>query len=113
MGTGELQEEIKRLLGKLKWSQKRLGREFYWAKHDDEDDPDEISRYEEKAKKDLSRKSTRPELLQSYLDLIVQHNEFEKLDIIVPVYQKSGCLSEGMECGMVKISKIISELASE
>lgn len=112
MGTGELQEEIKRLLGKLKWSQKRLGREFYYAKHDD-DDSIEISRYEEKAKKDLSRKSTRPELLQSYLNLIVQHNEFERLDIIVPVYQQSGCLSEGMECGMVKISKIISELASE
>lgn len=29
---------------------KRLGREFYYAKHDD-DDSVEISRYEEKAKK--------------------------------------------------------------
>lgn len=112
MGTGELQEEIKRLLGNLKWSQKRLGREFYYLKHDD-DDSAEISRYEERVKKDLSRKSTSPKVLQSYLDLIVQHNEFEKLDIIVPIYQQSGCLSEGMERGMVKISKIISELASE
>jgi hypothetical protein len=112
MGTAELQEEVKRLLGKLKWSQKRLGREFYYAKHDD-DDSVEISRYEEKAKKDLSRQSTRPEVLQSYLDLIVQHNEFKKLDIIVPIYRKSDVLSEDMERGMVKISKLISELASE
>jgi hypothetical protein len=112
MGTEELQKEIKRLLGKLKWSQKRLGREFYYLKHDD-DDPVEISRYEEKAKKDLLRKSTSPNVLQSYLDLIVQHNEFKKLDIIIPIYQQSGFLSEGIERGMVKISKIISELSSE
>lgn len=52
-------------------------------------------------------------MLQSYLDLIVQHNEFKKLDIIVPIYRRSDVLSEGMERGMVKISKLISELASE
>lgn len=112
MGTEELQGEIKRLLGKLRWSQKRLGREFYYAKYDD-DDSVEISRYEEKVKKDLSRQSTRPEVLQSYLDIIMQHNEFKKLDIIVPIYRRSYVLSEGMERGMVKISKLISELASE
>lgn len=110
MGTAELQEEIKSLLGKLKWSQKRLGRELYYAKYDD-DDAVEISRSEEKAKKDLSRKSTKPEVLQSYLDVIVQHNEFKKLDIVVPVYQKSGALSEDVERGMLQISKVISELA--
>ncbi|MBK1874465.1 hypothetical protein FE848_14665 [Marinobacter sp. 1-3A] len=112
MGTAELQEEIKKMLGKLKWSQKRLGRELYYVKHDD-DDALEISRYEEKAKKDLVRKSTKPEVLQSYLDIIVKHDEFQKLDLIIPAYQKFGVLSDNMESGMYSISKLVSKLASE
>ncbi|MFL0806094.1 MAG: hypothetical protein K6L60_02265 [Oceanobacter sp.] len=111
MGTQELQEKIKKLLGRLKWSQKRLGRELYYAKYDD-DDAVEISRYEEKAKKDLVRKSTKPEMLQSYLDIIIKHDEFQKLDLIIPTYQKNGVLSDNMESGMCSISKLVSKLAS-
>ncbi|WP_462166404.1 hypothetical protein [Pseudoalteromonas sp. GB43] len=55
MGTTELQEEIKSLLGRLKWSQKRLGRELYYAKYDD-DDVVEVSRHEEKVKKESNKK---------------------------------------------------------
>lgn len=113
MGTTELQDEIKRLLAKLKWSQKRLGEEFYYAKHEFEEDDCELVRHQEKAKKDLSRSTTKPEVLQSYLDLIVQHHEFEKLDIAVPVYQKSGILSAEMEVGMARISELVGKLASE
>ncbi|WP_019601170.1 hypothetical protein [Teredinibacter turnerae] len=112
MGTAELQEEIKKLLSKLKWSQKRLGRELYYVKHND-DDAVEISRYEEKAKKDLVRKSTKPEVLQTYLDIIIKHDEFQKLDIIVPAYQRIGVLSDNMESGMYRISKLVSKLTSE
>jgi hypothetical protein len=111
MGTKELQKEIKIMLGKLKWSQKKLGREFYYAKHEFEDDLTEINRYEEKAKKDLSRNTTKPEILQSYLNLISQHNEFKGLDIIIPPYTKSGALSDEMERGMQRISKLITNLA--
>ncbi|TMP39936.1 hypothetical protein CWB96_22735 [Pseudoalteromonas citrea] len=112
MGTTELQEEIKRLLGKLKWSQKKLGRELYHAKYDD-DDFVEISRYEEKVKKDLIRKSTKTEVLESYMDIIVKHEEFQKLDIMVPTYQKTGVLSERMESGMNNISRLVGELISK
>lgn len=112
MGTMELQEEIKRLLGKLKWSQKRLGRELYYAKYDD-DDVVEISRHEEKVKKDLIRKSTKTEVLQSYMDIIVNHDEFQKLDLMVPKYQKTGVLSEHMESGMNNISRLVGNLISK
>lgn len=112
MGTAELQEESKKLLGKLKWSQKRLGRELYYVKHND-DDAVEISRYEEKVKKDLVRKSTKPEVLQTYLNIIIKHDEFQKLDIIVPTYQRIGVLSDNMESGMYSISKLVSKLTSE
>ena len=109
MGTTELQEQIKRLLGKLKWSQKRLGRELYYAKYDD-DDVTEINRHEEKAKKDLTRKSTRTEVLQTYMDIIENHNEFQKLNILIPTYQKTGVLSERIESGMNNISKLVGDL---
>jgi hypothetical protein len=109
MGTIELQNEIKSLIAKLKWSQKRLGREFCIAIHDYDND-DEIRRYEEKVKKDLSRSTTKPELLLSYLEVISQHSEFENLDLVIPFYRKSGVLSDVTEKGMNSISKSISNL---
>jgi hypothetical protein len=112
MGTAELQSDIKSILAKLKWSQKRLGREFYIAKHDFEDDV-EIKRYEENVKKDLLRESISPELLLSYLDVISQHREFINLDVLIPQYLKSNVLSDTMEVGMNDISKLISKLACE
>ena len=115
MGTIELQKEIKRLLGKLKWSQKRLGRELYYEKHPEENDNDkkEMRRFEEKAKKDLLRKSTKPLVLETYLELIAAHHEFRNLDIVVPVYRKSGILSADMEKEMKEVSHYISELVSK
>jgi len=112
MGTVELQNEIKSILAKLKWSQKRLGREFYIAKHDYDDD-NEIRQHEEKVKKDLSRKTTKPELLASYLEVISQHNEFQNLNIVIPSYFKSGVLSDTVELGMSNVSKLISKLSCE
>ena len=109
MGTIELQDEIKGILATLKWSQKRLGREFYIAQHDYDDD-DEIRRYEEKVKKDLSRKTTKPELLIKYLEIISQHNEFKNLNVVIPCYVKSGSLSDEIESGMLSISKEINDL---
>lgn len=112
MGTVELQNDIKSILAKLKWSQKRLGREYYIAKHDYDDDV-EIKRHEEKVKKDLSREGIKPELLCSYLDVISQHSEFKNLDVLIPQYRKSDVLSDTMEVGMNDISKLISKLACE
>lgn len=112
MGTAELQKEIKRLLGKLNWSQKRLGRELYYFKYED-DDEKEKQRYEENVKKHLSRESTKIEVLQNYIDLIAQHEESKKLDIIFPRYIRTSVLSARMEDGMKDISKLIGKLISE
>ncbi|MDN3653425.1 hypothetical protein QWY77_11795 [Thalassotalea ponticola] len=109
MGTEELQKEIKKLLGMLKWSQKRLGRELYYTKYEDDDEL-EVARFEEKVKKDLSRSTTKPVLLKSYLDLITHHDEFKSLGIIVPTYQKTEVLSASMESGMFEISKMVEKL---
>lgn len=112
MGTIELQKEIKIILAKLDWSQKRLGREVYMAKFDHDND-DEIRQYEEKIKKDLSRPTTKPELLNSYLDIISQHRDFEKLDVVLPTYYKSDILEGPVEKGLGDISKMVSQLVEE
>ncbi|MFI3245492.1 MAG: hypothetical protein R3Y10_03230 [Ferrimonas sp.] len=109
MGTKELQTEIKNLLDRLNWSQKRLARVIYTVTHEI-DDEDEIRRFEEKVKKALVRPTTKPELLLGYLEVISQHCEFKSLDIVVPVYQKSGVLSERMEKGILSISKLATKL---
>ncbi|TEW52651.1 hypothetical protein [Psychromonas algicola] len=106
MNTLELQNEIKKIIGELGWSQKRLGREIYIATFDDDND-DEIKKFEEKIKKDLSRKTIAPQKLKGYLEIISRHHEFEKLDIILPIYKKSHVLSNTIQTGMMKISKEI------
>ncbi len=112
MGTIELQKEIKSILAKLKWSQKRLGREYYIVKNEFDDD-DEIKKYEEKVKKDLSRETTKSELLIAYLEVISQHQEFQNLNVMIPTYCKSEVLSDTMEHGMSNISKLITKIACE
>lgn len=109
MDTLELQKEIKKIIGRLGWSQKRLGREVYTATFDD-DDFEEITKYEERLKKDLSRKTTNPDRLRKYLEIISQHREFEKLDIVSPIYLSNNVLSETMQKGMMDISKEIDKM---
>jgi len=87
---------------------KRLGREIYIATFDDDND-DEIKKFEENIKKDLSRKTIAPQKLKGYLKIISRHHEFKKLDIIIPIYQKSNLLSEDLQKGMLNISKAINK----
>lgn len=111
MGTNKtkhLQKEVKDYLAKLKWSQKRFAREWYVEYHEI-DNEDEMKSFQEKVKKDLSRDTTKAELLQSYLEFITQHDEFAKLDCVYQPYKSNGLLSTGIESGMAKISQGIEK----
>lgn len=112
MDTLALQKEIKKIIGELGWSQKKLGREVYYGTFDDYDydDEKEISRFEEKAKKDLNRPTTKIERLNEYLKIISHHREFKKLDIVLPVYRSNSELSEAMQKGMMDISEEIDQM---
>ena len=101
--TKELQADIKSLIKKLKWSRKTLACEIFY-------DSTDLARFEESLKKSLTRETTKPELLQRYLNIISQHRDFKKLKTIVPQYHQSGTLSKGMEIGMKNISKLISNM---
>jgi len=104
--TPKLQKELKNIIAQLGWSQKRLAREIYMSENEVDND-DEIIRFEEKLKKELTRTTTKPQRLSHYLDIISRHSDFEKLDIIVPRYYSSGILSEELEAGILSISRSI------
>jgi len=114
MQTKILQKELKEIIAKLGWSQKRLAREIYIQEVDDNDDNfererTEIKKFEERIKKDLSRDTTKPKRLSHYLEIIARHPDFDKLDIIIPRYHSAGILSDELEAGMIKISQTIFE----
>lgn len=112
MNTKDLQTEIKLMIGKLKWTQKRLAREIYTETHEYDNDI-EIGRFEESLKKDLSRESTKPERLMEYIKIISRHDEFKRLDIIVPIYISTETLSPLMKDEMKRISSCINMLLDE
>lgn len=116
MEAEDLKKEIKILLGKLNWSLPKLAEVIYVEKFDDDEAQDEaiaIKKFESKLKKQLSRKTTKAELLQEYLVIISNHADFSKLGLIMPYYTKSKKLSNTMEVGMQSISKLVTDICVE
>lgn len=72
--TLQLQAEIKRLIQRLGKSQNEAAR-FIYTETYEFDDEDEIKRFEGKFKKQLQRKTTKPEFLQTYLDILSRNYE--------------------------------------
>lgn len=103
METRELQKEIKCIIKKMGWSQKRLAREIYMEEND-VDNEDEIVKFEEKVKKELNRPSTKTARLKHYLDIIALAPEFKGIDIVLRDYHGSGILGTELEAQMKKIS---------
>lgn len=106
--TQELQNQIKELVAKLGWSQNRLAREIY-VELNEVDDDREIGRFQERLKKDLSRKTTKPQRLEEYINVILRHVDAEKLDIVKNRYVPLGFLSSSLTSGLAKISAEIDE----
>ncbi|EDM66814.1 MAG: hypothetical protein COA76_16890 [Moritella sp.] len=116
MEVENIQQEIKILLTKLDWSIPKLAEVIYVEKFDDDEAEDEVSAvktFESKLKKQLSRKTTKTKLLEEYLIIISNHNDFSKLGLAIPYYVESKTLSATMEDGMRKISKLVTEMCIE
>lgn len=111
----DLQKEIKGYLKRMKWSQMRLGRELYYEQHQFESDEEELeaNRFGEKAKKDLSRKTTEIEVLEVYKNLIFQHKEFAKLGLAVTSQHQSNDLSSSLNEALYGISSQLCTDISE
>jgi len=114
--TQRLQDEIKRLIKQLGWSQKRFARELH-AMDDDADTwtavEEETSRYEERVKKQLTRPTVAPELLRRYLQQLQSHEAFANLDVIVPYFEADASLPQELLEGMRKISAMLDDQGPE
>lgn len=119
MGTEiqRLQNEIKRLIKQLGWSQKRFARELQAIDDDDADrwtaGEEETSRYEERVKKQLTRQTVAPELLRRYLQQLQSHEAFANLDVIVPYFEADASLPQDLLEGMRKISAMLDDQVTE
>jgi len=105
--TRDLQQIIEDLIARVGWSRKALARQLHWELNDT-DDEDELKRFEERLKKELTRSTTKPELLEHYLDVIRQLPECEKAGLVVPQYIGSKHLYSEIEEALRNISSDLS-----
>ncbi|MAJ68054.1 MAG: hypothetical protein CL584_00160 [Alteromonadaceae bacterium] len=96
--TLQLQGEIKRLIQQLGKSQNEAARFIYTETYEFDDD-DEIKRFEGRFKKQLQRKTTKPEFLQGYLNILTSW------------YESKGCNKK--QLGAIKPKKISAFIAAE
>lgn len=105
--TQALQAQIRDLISKLGWTQNRLARELY-IEINEWDDENEIKSFQEKIKKELSRKTTKPERLQAHIDFIMAHPDAEKIDLVLNRYVPLGSISSSLIQGLtISLLKLI------
>lgn len=99
--------ELEKVLGQLGWSKRRLARVVY-AELNDDDDPGEISRLEERIKKEFQRSSTNPDRFLGYLRILEAQPGYKKLSRVTPNHLPCGVVSKLVLSGIGKISDEIS-----
>lgn len=101
-------EELKKSMQELGWSISRLAEVVYVHLNDD-DDQAGIAKLAEKIKKELQRRTTKPERFEQYLKILQSHPEFSKTTgRVLPVYVSNDVLLPALERVMVKISTRLS-----
>jgi len=108
METKDLQNEINVLLSRLGWSKNRAAKEIFSEQYENDDEEKHKKRFYYSFVKDLSRDEIKPEKLIEYLKILSMQKEVKKSDRILPIYHKTGLLSDFMEDEMFKISKEIN-----
>jgi len=105
--TLELQKAIETLIARVGWSRKALARQLHWELYDT-DNEEELKRFEERLKKELTRPTTKPELLERYIDVLRQLPDVEKAGIVVPQYVATKHLDPDIESVLRDLSKDLS-----
>ncbi len=104
----EKQKELKDWLKKLGLTQPVFAeRVFYHMNNSDNEE--EIKQFIERFKKAINRNSTDIKLIESYLDILFEQNEFLKLGLVKPVFHYASDFDDVFNQKMKDISKTISE----
>ena len=102
------QEELKSWLKKLGLSQPVFAeRVFYHI--NDSDNEEEIKQFIERFKKAINRSSTDVKLIESYLDILFEQNEFLKLGLEKPQFYYENDFDDDFNKKMREISQSISK----
>ena len=108
----EKQQDLKSWLKKLGLSQNIFAeRVFYYM--NDSDNEEEIKQFVERFKKAINRDSTDIKLIESYLDILFQQDEFLKLGLVKPIFHYESDFDDVFNQKMREVSKTISERLNE
>ncbi|MGS0675506.1 hypothetical protein [Shewanella sp. 125m-1] len=110
MGTEVKQKQIKALLQKLNLSINNFAGLVYEARFDDNDEEAEL-KLAANIKKQLQRKTTKEEVLDSYLDILADQPSYQSLNLdkVRSQYVNHSCLNDDITMSLTELS---SELDS-
>lgn len=110
--TEKAQSYFKELLNSQGWSLSKFAIEHHIATTEIDNDK-ERNTYIEKIKKQISRKSTKLELINSYISFLQNHYDFNKTIHIVPKNYSSGKFDVMLEKGLAEISEVATKLVTK
>lgn len=110
MDTKELQDQIKSVSARLNWKIPKLAEILFVATNDEQCDEEvEVKLFYEKLKGQLKRNKTSPELLNNYLNIITNHPDYIKSDIVVPKYITTDKISQSLRDAIEITSEDITQ----
>lgn len=104
----QLQEQIIAMQHRLGWTQARLAEVIYCELNEEtavEDEDAGIRRFTEALKKQLKRPTTSAETLQRYIDIISNHQDFRKANLVVANPIRLGAVDIQTLRGVSEISR--------
>jgi hypothetical protein len=101
------QNELKKWIRKLDWTQNKFARRYYFDQNDT-DIESEIKQFTEKFKKQLSRPTTKVERIDTYLEYLYSLDEFKRNNFVKPQNYSALKFDQEFNCEMKKISEMIS-----
>ena len=107
----EKKEKLEHWINKLGLTKNIFAERVYWYMNDSGTD-EEMEKFKKKFTKTLQRNTTKLELLDSYLDILYELPEFEKLGFIKPKNYFEDNFSNNFNLKMRKISEELSEKIS-
>ena len=108
----EKQQDLKDWLKKLGLTQPLFAERIFYHMNNS-DNEEEIKQFIERFKKAINRNSTDIKLIESYLDILFEQDDFLKLGLIKPIFYYENDFDDVFNPKMKKISKNISEQLEE
>ncbi|MFW2605192.1 hypothetical protein [Aliarcobacter butzleri] len=111
MNIIEKQKELKEWITKIGMTQKSFIGQYCIDNFNFTDE--EIEQYYEKFKKEITRTTTKIEVLDKYFEFLYSSDEFKKVGYVKPFYIDDGTFDKDFNERMKKISEMITDYIEE